>query len=222
MAVSMTICLATYFWVACIVLIIKIALTVNGVVVDVCFFVISLIAMLLIFASIMKERCGTAPLGSVLGAVLLPWFMMVGAVIILIRSFPGWIQPFSNTFGYLVCLIPGMNSREKLTAVLTSKSSMTKLITEDPTLMLNQFSTSNFDRVIDKMIQSGVIVAREINPGGLSDLKTIVHLKDSVSEFIWHLLIGCVAITTAYNNMMNTVCQRESIKEVPRPSTSTP
>lgn len=211
----MTICLATYFWVACIVLILKIAAGVKGVMVDVCFFLISLVAMLLIFSSIMKERCGTAPLGSVLGAVLLPWFMMVGAVIILIRSFPGWIQPFSNTFGYLVCLIPGMNSREKLTAILTSKTSMTKLITEDPSLMLNQFSTSNFDHIIDKMIESGIIVARDVNPEGMKDFKSIVHIKDSVSEFLWHLLIGCVAITTAYNNMMNTVCQREKITEIP-------
>ena len=211
---SMTICLASYFWVALILLILKVVTGINGIAVDICFFLISLIIILLMFASIMKDRCGTAPFGDVLSAVVLPWIMMIGGAIALIRVYPGWIQPFSNTFGYMVCLVPGINAQQKLTAILTSdKNSMSKLIIEEPTLMLNQFSTSRFDQIIDKMVEGGVVTRN--NPQALSDFAGIVRIKDSVAEFMWHFLVGCVAITTAYNNMMNTVCQKETINEVP-------
>ena len=217
---SMTICLASYFWIALIVLILKVVAGLNGLIIDGCFFLISLIVMLIIFGSIMKDRCGTAPFGDVLSALVLPWIMMVGGIIVLIRVFPGWIQPFSNTFGYIVCLIPGINSQEKLTAILTpDKNSMSKLIIEDPTLMLNQFSSSRFDQIVDKMVEGGVV--NKSNPQALSDFAGIVRIKDSVAEFMWHFLVGCVAITTAYNNMMNTVCQKATITDLPPLNSST-
>lgn len=210
---SMTICLASYFWIALILLILKVVTGLKGWVVDGCFFLISLTVMLLLFGSIMKERCGTAPFGNVLSALVLPWVMMVGGIMVIIRVFPGWIQPFSNTFGYIVSLIPGINAQEKLTAILTpDKNSMSKLIVEDPTLMLNQFSSSRFDEIIDKMVEGGLV--SKSNPQALSDFAGIVRIKDSVAEFMWHFLVGCVAITTAYNNMMNTVCQKAVLTNV--------
>ena len=210
----MTVCLAAFFWVALIVFILKAVAGMRGLTIDLGFFLVSLLTTLLIFASIMKDRCGTAPFGAVLGAVLLPWILMVGGVMALIRIFPGWIQPFSNTFGYLVCLVPGMNSRQKLSAILNpNNTSMSKLIVEDPTLMLNQFSSATFVDTVDRMVEGGVLTKN--NPAALQDFAKIVNIKDSVSEFLWHFLVGCVAITTAYNNMMNTVCQKASIIKVP-------
>ena len=211
---SMTICLASYFWIALILLVLKVVTGLKGMVLDGCFFLISLIVMVLLFTSIMKERCGTAPFGEVLSTLVLPWIMMVGGMMVLMKIFPGWIQPFSNTFGYIVCMIPGINAQQKLTAILTpDKNSMSKLIVEDPTLMLNQFSSSRFDDIIDKMVEGGVV--NKSNPQAVSDFAGIVRIKDSVAEFMWHFLVGCVAITTAYNNMMNTVCQKDTITDSP-------
>ena len=210
---SMTFCLSSYFWVALVVFLLKAVLGINGLAIDLGFVLISLLVMLLCFSSIMSERCGTAPLGAVLGAVLPPWILMVGALVTLIFVFPGWIQPFSNTFGYLVCFVPGINSREKLTAILNPKNkTMSKLIVEDPMLMLNQFSSARFGEIMERMEREGVVTSK--NGEALKDFAKIVHIKDSVAELLWHLLVGCVAITTAYNNMMNTVCQKDFIKTV--------
>ena len=211
-ATSMTIALSSFFWVAAFILILKCVAGIRGIFVDAGFFLLSVISMFIIFASIVKIRCGTAPFGDVLGAVLPPWIFMVGGVIVLIHLFPGWIQPFSNTFGYMVCLIPGIDSRGKLKAILSEDNPTCKLILEDPTLMLNQFSSSRFNDLMAKLTKEGVVVTD--NEKGMKDFRQIVHIKDSVAEFMWHLLVGCVAITTAYNNMMNNVCQKADIVDV--------
>jgi hypothetical protein len=224
---SMGLCLTTYFWIACIVLILKSVLGLNGAMLDAAFFLISWGAMLLIFNAVMAERCGTAPFGDVLAAVTVPWFLMIGAVLLLIRVNPGWIQPFSNTFGYMICMIPGINSGPKLTAVLKKETPMYKLILEDPSLMLNQFSTTRFDEQISKMTEGGVVMreytvkdelgveSTVYNTAAIEELRKIVRIKDSVAEFVWHFLVGCVAITTAYNSMMNNVCQKKTLTAVP-------
>ena len=211
---SMTLVLASYFWIAIIVLVVKIVTGIKGVIVEVAFVLISMTVMLLVFSSIMKERCGTAPFGAVLGAVLPPWIIMVGGVVALIRIFPGWIQPFSNTFGYLFCLIPAINTREKLTAILDPKNTtLSKLIIEDTSLMLNEFSSSRYNEIIDNMVEGGIVTRN--NSNAIEEFGKVVNMKDSIAEFLWYLLIGCVAITTAYNNMMNVTCQKAGIIEVP-------
>jgi hypothetical protein len=204
---SMTLCLATFFWIAIIVFVLKVVTGIKGVVVEILFFLVSMLCMLIVFASVMRTRCGTAPFGDVLGAVILPWILMFGSVLVLIRVFPGWIQPFSNTFGYLICLIPAIHAQEKLTAILNPlNKSMSKLIEEDTSLMMNEFSSVRYEEIVDKMVEGGVL-SKE-NTAAVEDFGKIIRIKDATAEFIWHLLVGCVAITAAYNNLMNTVCQK--------------
>ena len=40
---------------------------------------------------------------------LLPWIMIFCLLIILLLVFPGWLIPFSNTFGYGIAKIGGIN-----------------------------------------------------------------------------------------------------------------
>ena len=213
---SMTVCLAAFFWTTFIVLLLKLFMGVRSLTIDGIFVAIVIGVMLLMFASIMKERCGTAPLGAVLKAVLPPWIFMLGGIVVLVHMLPGWIQPFSNTFGYLFCLLPALNSQQKLTAILNPENNtLGKLIVEDPNLMLNQFASVNFDKTILKM-QEGGVVSRS-NLGAIEDFRKLIHMKDSIAEFLWFMMVGCVAITTSYNLMMNTVCQKASIVNVPIP-----
>ena len=213
MAASMSTCLATFFWILFISLLVKSYFKLNPLLVDIGMFTISLLSMLLMFASIMKERCGTSSIGSVASSVVLPWVIMVGGTIALIRNFPGWIQPFSNTFGYMVALVPSLGATQKLVAILSPEnSSLLKLITQDPNLLLNQFSTTRFEEIIQKLTQEGVVSG---TPEAVDSFKSIVVLKDGIAEFIWYFLVGSVALTTSYNFMMNTVCQKDQITVVP-------
>ena len=213
---SMTVCLAAFFWITFIVFLLKLFTGMRSLAIDGIFVAIVIGVMLLMFASIMKERCGTAPFGAVLSAVLLPWIFMLGGIVVLVHMLPGWIQPFSNTFGYLLCLMPALNSQQKLTAILNPENNtLGKLIVEDPNLMLNQFASATFDKTVLKMQEGGVL--SRSNLAAMEDFRKLIHMKDSVAEFLWYLLVGCVAITTSYNLMMNTVCQKSSIVDIPVP-----
>jgi len=86
---SLSTCLAIFFWTALGTLIFKIVTGVRSALVDGVFVVLSILVMLIVFASIMKDRCGTAPFGSVLNAVLWPWLFMLGGVVLITRLLPG-------------------------------------------------------------------------------------------------------------------------------------
>jgi hypothetical protein len=112
--------------------------------------------------------------------------------------------------------MPALNSQEKLTAILAPETNtLGKLIVEDPNLMLNQFASATFDKTVLRM-QEGGVVSRS-NLAAIEEFRKLIHMKDSVAEFLWYMLVGCVAITTSYNLMMNTVCQKSSIVSVPIP-----
>lgn len=212
----MTVCLAAFFWITFIVFLLKLFSGTSSLAIDAIFVVICIGVMLLMFASIMKERCGTAPLGAVLKAVLPPWIFMLGGIVVLVHMLPGWIQPFSNTFGYMLCLVPALQSQAKLVAILNQESNtLSKLIVEDPNLMLNQFASANFQKTIFKMQEGGLVT--RTNDAAIEDFRKLIHMKDSLAEFLWFMMVGCVTITTSYNLMMNTVCQKSSLVSIPAP-----
>lgn len=39
----------------------------------------------------------------------LPWLLIFGTIVVMLYIFPGWKRPFSNTFGYIVTKIAGIN-----------------------------------------------------------------------------------------------------------------
>ena len=48
-----------------------------------------------------KDICGFDQEKTALLATVLPWFLVLGALKAALIVFPGWLTPFSNTFGYM-------------------------------------------------------------------------------------------------------------------------
>ena len=48
-----------------------------------------------------KDICGFDQTKTALWATVLPWFLVLGALKAALVVFPGWLSPFSNTFGYI-------------------------------------------------------------------------------------------------------------------------
>jgi len=171
--------------------------------VDGAFFVIVVTMLFLNLSVVLGERCDLTSrphiVGAVLKAVLLPWIFMVGGVFLLLRVFPGWKQPFSNTFGYLAVNIPGVQARQKLLAVLPDND-LKKLIETNPSLLLNELHLESFEDQMKAMAApSSTSVSQE-------ELRRVILLKDLVAEFMWHVLSGSVALITSFNILMNTPC----------------
>jgi len=207
--VSMGNALNGYVVFAGLALLVKYFTSLNRFVVDIGF-VLIVIAMLFInMSSVLGEKCGAEGTpqftGDVLKAVFFPWVLMVGSVIVLLHVLPGWKQPFSNTFGYLAVHIPGIDARGKLLELLPDND-LKNLIEQNPSLLLNEFDTTNFDEQLKKIV--GEKQLKEIDPGGskAADFKKVILLKELIAEFMWHVLSGSVALMTSFNILMNIPC----------------
>ena len=149
----------------------------------------------------MKTKCGTAN-GTVLKATLLPWTCMFGLMILALQFFPEWKNPFSNTVGYMVARMAG--GTNALLALLKPGSDV-KLhyVYNDPSLLLNQFTPTNFETVLQSF-QSDMEYTEETKHAFFK----IIQLKDLIAEWVWYLLTASVVISTSYNMIMNGECTK--------------
>lgn len=65
------------------------------------FFLVLLIGEYFINLAMSKDICGFDQGQTALWATVLPWFLVLGALKAALVVFPGWLSPFSNTFGYI-------------------------------------------------------------------------------------------------------------------------
>ena len=54
--------------------------------------------------------CGYVQIGTAFNFTVVPWVLVFLTLASILMIFPGWLKPFSNTFGYLVTVIVGINS----------------------------------------------------------------------------------------------------------------
>ena len=176
-------------------------------IVDMAFIAVMGVSMYFINAEIMKSRCGSASVSTVVTATVVPWVLMFGITIAALYFLPGWKQPFSNTIGYLGALVAG--GHQKIIDIVDDKGDMFKYILESPALLINQFSLSNFEETITKISTA--------TPEKIMAFRNIVLLKEVLSEMVWYLLVGFIIITTSYNIILNYKCTITNTSPPPTP-----
>ena len=65
------------------------------------FFLVLIIGEYFINLAMSKDICGFDQEKTALLATVLPWFIVLGVLKAALIVFPGWLSPFSNTFGYI-------------------------------------------------------------------------------------------------------------------------
>ena len=65
------------------------------------FFLVLIIGEYFINLAMSKDICGFDQEKMALVATVLPWFIVLGVLKAALIVFPGWLTPFSNTFGYM-------------------------------------------------------------------------------------------------------------------------
>lgn len=65
------------------------------------FFLVLIIGEYFINLAMSKDICGFDQEKTALLATVIPWFLVLGALKSALVVFPGWLTPFSNTFGYI-------------------------------------------------------------------------------------------------------------------------
>jgi hypothetical protein len=169
-----------------------------------------------------KTTCGSVQLGDVFIWGFIPWFVIFGTLTILLRVFPGWKAPFSNTFGYMVVSLMGVKS--VLNSVLKSNFSsgnpgLNKIaedIFEDNSLFINQFTPINFNTAIQKIkplidmnaLETSFRGTNFINDPKIQKLRKMVEVKDSISTMMWYLLTGILTISVATMGILSSKCNK--------------
>ena len=155
-------------------------------------------------------------------ATIFPMLFIFGLLELLLTIFPGWLEPFSNTFGYGVAKLVGLQKFiERLvqpptgTAVSSTIVSAINNIYNDPSIFINQFNYDNeeaFDKTWDNSYANGkgiffpsvgqASAKREI----YNEFRQFVKLKDIVGTFIWYMLVGVLVTSKSYNYIINQPC----------------
>jgi hypothetical protein len=84
----------------------------DGSMVTIIYVCILIIGSYFINTSVSKALCNSQAIRwtNILLATLLPWIIIFFSLFIILKIFPGWVTPFSNTVGYLVINILGVET----------------------------------------------------------------------------------------------------------------
>jgi hypothetical protein len=174
--------------------------------------------------SLTNQLCGTNQYGTALSVTIIPWVFIFGSILILIRVFPGWLSPFSNTFGYAIAIAAGLNGtlNDILKPDIKGDGNITKdqevmmeaitHIYSDKSMLVNEITPINFTSFWNGM--KGIMKNEAINNKALQEkLFGLVVLKDTVARLVWYILAGTLVISVSYNYLANSGCQ-QSVRDM--------
>jgi len=152
---------------------------------------------------------------------LVPWVLIFGILNLMLLIFPGWLTPFSNTFGYGMTVALGIKKvirnvfKDPGTVEGQSDKATEALnyIYGNQSLLVNEITMQNFDEFLVSM-KTLLKVAADSKEVVI--LKNLIFLKESVAQYMWFLLTGSLVIAVATNSIINSSCNysEESLKEL--------
>lgn len=96
-----------------------------------------------------SAMCGSTQWGTAITVTVIPWLVIFGLLNVMLKIFPGWLTPFSNTIGYAITKIMGSGD---LFAKILQDEDMTDLPSEtqktlariysDKSIMINEIPST--------------------------------------------------------------------------------
>ena len=215
--------------------------SVLGIVITVVYLAIIFAIQLYVNYQNAKEKCGGTPqLVPSINYTVVPNLFIFGTLLLVLLLMPGWKAPFSNTIGYLIVWISGVNnSFFKILKQDNNQNKLLQMVYKDPSIMINEITPENFDLFIARMAGKNggveslpVAKAEPVSPmkggkrkqrGGnstsilsadykehLPGLYNFVVIKDMIAEFLWYALVGNLVINTSNSYIQTIKCNRSA------------
>ena len=187
------------------------------------YILILLVVQFFINLSLTTEICGEYQYGVALTTTIFPWIFIFGTMASLLMFFPNWLNPFSNTIGYLFTYVTGVNSF--LMDILTNPSDLKsnknqpnsiagalEKIYTDKSLLINSITLSNITEWWDNMSKVGILKSGvgDNTSESFKKLKNFIKLKTNVAEFMWYTLTGILVTSVSYNYILNSGCTQSA------------
>jgi predicted membrane protein len=178
-----------------------------------------LIMMYFINLNITNNICGFPQVGTSLMVTAIPWGVVFGGLVGLLIVFPGWLSPFSNTFGYVAAKLSGVSMlfdkilKPKFVNAKTALNEQIAVealqqIYDDKSLLINQITLENFDNFWTRMSNANLF-----NKGAnefKEQLRNLVRLKNLVGYYVWFMLSGALITSMSYNYIVGVGCQKSA------------
>ena len=169
-----------------------------------------------------NTMCGTNQWETAMLVTIIPWVIIFGLLNVMLMVFPGWLSPFSNTFGYGIARLAGLNGlmneiiepdiKDTSSKQMKSMQEALAHIYSDRSLLVNEITQTNFDNFWQKM--SVVFKKGVVNNQLLKEkLRNMVRLKDLVAQYLWYMLTGILVTSVGYNYTVNVGCS-QSVQEM--------
>jgi hypothetical protein len=150
-------------------------------------------------------------------ATVLPWLIIFVILYFLLELFPGWVAPFSNTIGYLVVKILGVETF--LENVLNKEPEQTIVsaidkIKSHKAKIINEFDDNrdNFENFFKKFKQeklTNINIEEDIKTNeDIIQLFKLINIKFIVGKMVWYILAGTIVASISYNYIVNMSCQK--------------
>ena len=162
-----------------------------------------------------KSLCGSEQYSTALLATLIPWVFIFGTMNVLLGIFPGWLRPFSNTFGYLITkggvsrtlnkILRGENESDSKNGSSELKDVKKTLATiyNDQSLLVNEITSENFETFWGKMKP---LFRANVGDDLKNRLLGHVNTKETIAKYIWYVLTGTLVTSASYNYIVNAGC----------------
>ena len=142
-------------------------------------------------------------------ATIFPMLFIFGLLQMLLTIFPGWLEPFSNTFGFAIAKIAGAESVVQGVLKQGASGEIAKAISNiynDPSIFLNQFNYDNKEDFEVKWNKSNELFKANAGVEKYTEFRNMVKLKDLVAQFVWYMLAGILVTSRSYNYIINQPC----------------
>ena len=181
--------------------------------------IILIIGMYFINLNISKKLCDNSnsiDYNSVFFSTFLPWIIIFGILYFLLEIFPGWVRPFSNTFGYFIVNLIGAEKilKEMLNKNDTSVKKAIEKIDNNTSEFINEFDIRHTDYIefIKKLQTENITTTSEFDPNSMGkneiELFKLINIKHLIGKVIWYFLAGTVIASVSFNNIINQECDR--------------
>lgn len=172
----------------------------------------------------LPQVCGAYNVNGALIATIVPWITIFGITCFCLIFIPGWLRVFSNTFGFAIANMAGMNETiSKLfppkppsdTAKLNpALQESTAVLYTNIGMFVNEIDINDYQdlsgQIQWKSLENVMSFLNITNVDDLPGLKKQLHkmlkLKEDAGYFMWFILIGSISVLISTNSVLLSSC----------------
>jgi len=175
----------------------------------------------------------------ILIVTLMPWLIIFILLYFILKLFPGWISPFSNTIGYIFVSLLGVstllndlirdvedvdkNNNELIKAINSINNNKSKFINQI------DIDLSNFITFIKGLTSAQIMKSTSEDALDEGDnpkiitLYKLITIKHVIGKIVWYILAGILISSISYNYIIGMSCEK-SVDQIIKDyeSTTTP